>query len=305
VVIRRGVIDRQALDKLCLSLSDLLEGLRSAGFLDPEDVGTAIVEANGTISAFETELDRPPKASELNLNPPYEGLPLLLVMDGRIQKANLRESGRDEAWLCGLLGWGVRHIEDEALTEEVRGRIMGKMLDALTAALPPADAPMALTTLDWLNGRRHPMGCDQLRSCISGLSLGTDAPELFRSLIFATAFGSKRILEGFGQMGAEIERVMAVGGIAKKSPYIMQVLADVFEKPVYVLESSQACALGAAMAAAVACGAYGDLLAAQKGMASAVHAQYRPDASRAELYRTRYERYLALGGFAENFRVKE
>jgi len=104
VVIRRGVIDRQALDKLCLSLSDLLEGLRSAGFLDPEDVGTAIVEANGTISAFETELDRPPKASELNLNPPYEGLPLLLVMDGRIQKANLRESGRDEAWLCGLLG---------------------------------------------------------------------------------------------------------------------------------------------------------------------------------------------------------
>ena len=104
VVIRRGVIDRQALDKLCLSLSDLLEGLRSAGFLDPEDVGTAIVEANGTISAFQTADNRSPKARELNLNPGYEGLPLLLVMDGRIQKHNLHSSGRDTTWLEDLLG---------------------------------------------------------------------------------------------------------------------------------------------------------------------------------------------------------
>ena len=103
LVINRGVIDRRALDKLCLSLSDLLEGLRSAGFLDPAEVGTAIVEANGTISAFENSASRAPRTEELNLSPGYEGMPLLLVMDGRVQKNNLQQSGKDEKWLGALL----------------------------------------------------------------------------------------------------------------------------------------------------------------------------------------------------------
>ena len=103
VVIRRGVIDRRALDKLCMSLSDLLEGLRSAGYMDPADVGTAVVEANGTISAFETSLSRPVQTADMNLDPGYEGLPMILVMDGRIQKNNLQHTGRDEKWLRSLL----------------------------------------------------------------------------------------------------------------------------------------------------------------------------------------------------------
>ena len=103
LVVNRGVIDRQALDRLCLSLSDLLEGLRSAGFLDPTEVGTAVVEANGTISAFEAAQSRPPRTAELNLNPGYEGMPLPLVMDGRVQENNLLQTGRDEKWLRALL----------------------------------------------------------------------------------------------------------------------------------------------------------------------------------------------------------
>ena len=67
VVISRGVIDQQQLDKLCLSLSDLLEGLRGAGFLDPAEVGTAVIEANGTISAFAKPDKRPPNAGEMNV----------------------------------------------------------------------------------------------------------------------------------------------------------------------------------------------------------------------------------------------
>lgn len=102
-VIRRGVIDRRELDRLCMSLSDLLEGLRTAGFLDPAEVGTAVVEANGNISAFAGSAFRPPTAAEMNLNPGYEGLPMILVMDGRIQPHNLRAVGKDEAWLEGLL----------------------------------------------------------------------------------------------------------------------------------------------------------------------------------------------------------
>ena len=103
VVINRGVIDREALDKLCLSLADLLEGLRGAGYLDPTKVGTAIVEANGAITAFPDSRFRGPGLTEMNLPASYEGLPLMLILDGRIQPANLRRSGRDDKWLRTLL----------------------------------------------------------------------------------------------------------------------------------------------------------------------------------------------------------
>lgn len=103
LVINRGVIDRRELDRLCLSLSDLLEGLRGAGFLDPAEVGTAIVEANGAITAFPASDARGPKASELDISPGYEGLPLALITGGRVQSGNLGMTGRDRRWLEGLL----------------------------------------------------------------------------------------------------------------------------------------------------------------------------------------------------------
>lgn len=103
VVISKGVIDQKELDRLCLSLSDLLEGLRSAGFLDPGEVGTAVIEANGAVSAFAKSDQRQPKTSEMNIDPGYEGLPMILVMDGRVQPHNLKQAGEDERWLRGKL----------------------------------------------------------------------------------------------------------------------------------------------------------------------------------------------------------
>lgn len=103
VVIRKGRIDRAELDRLCLSLSDLLEGLRGAGYLNPDKVGTAIVEANGTISAFAKADSRPVTTAEMGVNTGYEGMPLVLIMDGRVEKNNLSEAGRDEKWLNELL----------------------------------------------------------------------------------------------------------------------------------------------------------------------------------------------------------
>ena len=103
VVISKGVIDQRELDRLCLSLSDLLEGLRGAGFLNPAEVGTAVIEANGTISAFADSPHRPPTAGEMNLDPGYEGLPMILIMDGRLQTHNLSQTGKDEKWLRNLL----------------------------------------------------------------------------------------------------------------------------------------------------------------------------------------------------------
>ena len=103
LVINRGVVNERELDRLCMSLSDLLEGLRAAGYLDPTEVGTAIVEANGSVSAFADGVNRAPKAGELGLDPGYEGLPLTLIMDGRVQPHNLIQSGQSRAWLDGLL----------------------------------------------------------------------------------------------------------------------------------------------------------------------------------------------------------
>ena len=103
VVISKGVIDQKQLDRLCLSLADLLEGLRSAGFLDPAEVGTAVIEANGTMSAFAKPEKRTPYTSEMNITPECEGLPMILVMDGRVQPHNLAQTGKSEKWLRGQL----------------------------------------------------------------------------------------------------------------------------------------------------------------------------------------------------------
>ena len=133
LVINRGVINRAALDELCISLADLLEGLRSAGFLDPAEVGTAVVESNGTISAFQTAADRPPKASELNLNPGYEGPPMFVIMDGQIQAYNLSQTQRDKAWLDGLLAGRGLSVEAVYLASlDTQGRMTVQLMDGTT-----------------------------------------------------------------------------------------------------------------------------------------------------------------------------
>lgn len=130
LVINRGVIDRKALNGLCLSLADLLEGLRSAGFLDPAEVGTAVVEANGTISAFEDAYNRPPRSGEMNLPTGYEGIPMILIMDGRIQPHNLCQTGRDESWLCSLLdARGLRPGAVYLASLDTRGSMLVQLMD--------------------------------------------------------------------------------------------------------------------------------------------------------------------------------
>ncbi len=130
LVISGGVINRRELDRLCLTLSDLLEGLRSAGYLDPAEVGTAIVEANGTITAFPDAASRPPKASEMGLDPPSEGLPLPLVMDGRIQTTNLHKAGKNQTWLNALLsGRGFSPESVYLASLDTQGRLTLQMMD--------------------------------------------------------------------------------------------------------------------------------------------------------------------------------
>lgn len=141
LVISGGVIDRRELDRLCLTLSDLLEGLRGAGCLDPSEVDTAIVEANGSITAFPRAAGRPPKAEELGLEPPREGLPLPLVMDGRPQQGNLRKAGRDEVWLRELLAGRCLGLKQVYLASlDTRGRLNLQLTDGALLRFQAMDA---------------------------------------------------------------------------------------------------------------------------------------------------------------------
>lgn len=103
VVVTNGMVHIRELKQLSLSLSDLLEGIRESGILNPYEVGVAIVEADGSISAFPRAAARPPTAQEMNVAAPYEGMPLALVMDGRVQVNNLATARRDEKWLAKQL----------------------------------------------------------------------------------------------------------------------------------------------------------------------------------------------------------
>lgn len=103
VIISKGVVNEKELDKLCLSLSDLLEGIRESGILDPADVGCAIIEADGTVTAFPRSSKRPPTNSEMGIDAGYEGVPLALIMDGRVQINNIQNAHINAEWLDKVL----------------------------------------------------------------------------------------------------------------------------------------------------------------------------------------------------------
>ena len=108
VVVRNGRIDEDELQKICCDLSDLLSQLRSAGFLNPAEVGTAILETSGKISVFPKASARGVTTEDLGLETGYDGIPLTLILDGIVQKSNLKSGGVDERWLlkklesCGI-----------------------------------------------------------------------------------------------------------------------------------------------------------------------------------------------------------
>lgn len=112
VVINRGQIDHKALRRLCFNLNDLMEELRTCGYLSPTEVGTAIMETGGRLSVFPKSSCRPVSPGDLGLPTGYEGIPLTLVMDGQLEKHNLSLSGQKESWLlqhlaeCGYEGLG-------------------------------------------------------------------------------------------------------------------------------------------------------------------------------------------------------
>lgn len=161
-----------------------------------------------------------------------------------------------------------------------------------------------LIALDWFNGRRYPMINESVKSVFSGLSLSTTTPQIYAAMAMAAVFGSKRILDTLVTRGLQIDSIITVGGIPKKSPYIMQMMADVLNRPIKVSKSEQCCATGAAIYAAVAAGIYPDILEASEYMSEGFECSFEPIAENNKRYENMYKAYLNLARHGENIRLE-
>ncbi|MGN6354210.1 MAG: ribulokinase [Parafilimonas sp.] len=209
------------------------------------------------------------------------------------------------AWFKNLLSWPL-HLATDVLDENTIKSITDKIIPALSkqASMVPLHESNELS-LDWFNGRRTPNANALLTSTITGLDLGSDAVKIFHSLAEATCFGAKAIVECFINQNIPVKGLIGIGGVAKKSPFIMQMMADVMNTPIKINKSEQTCALGAAMFAATVAGVYSKVEDAMQAMGQGFDVEYYPDKNKVDIYRHRYKKYLGLGTYIESNIAKE
>ena len=171
-------------------------------------------------------------------------------------------------------------------------------LEAAAAAIPTGAS--GLLALDWWNGNRCVLADQALTGMVVGLNLRTTTPEIYRALVESTAYGARAIVDRLVGGGVPVDRVVACGGIARKSPFVLQVLADVLDREIVVAGSQETCALGAAICAAVAAGEFPDVVAAQRALCPAPEKTYTPDPDAVAIHARLYDAYRrchdAFGG---------
>lgn len=214
--------------------------------------------------------------------------------------------GDTYAWFKSLLSWPVKNLLrqssliDAETAAALEQELSDKMIPELSkqAALLPKNEDDELA-IDWLNGRRTPDASQELKGAISNLDLGSDAPAVFRALVEATCFGAKNIVDRFIAEGVPVKGIIGIGGVAKKSPYVMQTMANVLNMPIRIHQFEHTCALGAAMFAAVVAGIYPDVEAAMQGMGSGFDKEYFPEPENVDYYASRFLKYKTLGLYIE------
>jgi len=215
------------------------------------------------------------------------------------------------AWFKNILAWPLHHLLSQStqistdllpsVIDEALNNIIPELSKQASRLSPGESTEIAV---DWFNGRRTPDANQELKGVISGLGLGSDAPRMFRAVIEATCFGAKKIVDRFNDEGVPVKGLIGLGGVAKKSPFIMQVMADVMNMPIRIHKSDQTCALGAAMFAATAAGLYPKVEEAMAAMGQGFDAAYHPDSKNAAIYAMRYRKYTDLGKCIETNTAK-
>ena len=210
------------------------------------------------------------------------------------------------AWFKKVVAWPITEIlaKSTLIDGATRDNLMAETLDRIIpelskeAMLVPIEES-TIIAVDWMNGRRTPDATQEVTGSITGLKLGSSAPRIFRALVEATAFGSKAIVDRFKREGIAINEIIGLGGVAKKSPFVMQTLADVLDMPIKIASTEQTCAFGAAMFASVVAGIYPSVEEAQKGMGKGFETTYFPNQTNVEKYAEIYLKYAKIGEFTE------
>jgi L-ribulokinase len=186
--------------------------------------------------------------------------------------------------------WFVNNLVPAAFGASTEAKFAA--LNEAAARLRPGGS--GLLALDWNNGNRSVLTDVRLSGLIVGQTLWTTAPEIYRALIEATAFGAKMIVDRVREYGVPVEQIVTCGGLAVKNPLLMQIYADVLDMPMTVAASEQTCALGAALFGAVAAGAYADVRGAQEKVCRIRERVYRPIPANVAVYGELFSLYRQL-----------
>jgi L-ribulokinase len=210
------------------------------------------------------------------------------------------------AWFKSILAWPIKNLlADSAFIDpsklaELEEEMLEKIIPILSqqASLLPNNEGDELA-IDWLNGRRTPDANQGLKGAIYNLDLGTDAPKMFKALAEATCFGAKNIVDRFIAEGIPVKGIIGIGGVAKKSPFVMQMMSDVLGMPIRIHQFKHTCALGAAMFAAVVAEIYPTVEDAMTGMGSGFDTEYQPNPANKEYFDKRFAQYKSMGSYLE------
>lgn len=202
-----------------------------------------------------------------------------------------------QAGVGDCFAWFMKNACPESVNQEADrlGLDTYEYLESLAAKLKVGES--GLVALDWWNGNRSVLVDADLSGLILGISMTTEPHEIYRALMEATAFGTRRIIEAFTDKGVPIKNLIACGGLAKKNPLLMQIYADVTGRPIRIAASDQTCALGSAMFAAVAAGAFASIKEATEVMAHLEAVTYLPNPENHQIYNEIYCEYLKLHDF--------
>lgn len=236
--------------------------------------------------------------------PKFEKPPLVQGICGQVDGSILPEMVGYEAgqsafgdiynWFKNVLIKPTLAILDD-LTTVQQEKLTNNLLNHLSeeaAMLPVSTEDLVFT--DYHNGRRTPDADFTLKAIAYGFNLATEPAQVFKALVEGTAFGSRAILDRFKQYGVPVQRVVATGGIASKSSYVVQVLADVMGMDIDVVDSDQTGALGSAVFAAVGAGLFADVGSAQRQISARVIRTFTPRPDYMETYGQLYQKYQAL-----------